>query len=117
MNNLFLLIFSLFGLFGMATIAFRKIPVLINLPEGDYFGESLFSKIKTKIKNSHPLKNFSFLLFLQKLLFKIRILILKLDNLTFMWLNKVREKTKKLKFDNYWEEIKKIKQKKGGKPA
>ncbi|MFN4160896.1 MAG: hypothetical protein ACK4FW_02765, partial [Stenotrophomonas sp.] len=66
-----------------------------------------------KLKEVNPFKNFSFDIFLQKMIFKVRILSLKVDNLTFNWLRKLREKyLQKKKKDNYWEEIKKAKQEK-----
>jgi len=67
--------------------------------------ESAISRFKKKVKELNPLKNFSFEIFLQKWLTRIRILSLKVDNLTFNWLKKLREKQKK-KLDDYWEKIK-----------
>lgn len=103
----------LFGsLLGMGAIILRKIPVLVGLPEviKKPSGESFWPKLKRKIKNTPGLKSFSYEIFLQKLLSRIRILTLKTDNKTSSWLQKLREKSKKNKFqenDNYWEEIKK----------
>ncbi|MDI6603314.1 MAG: hypothetical protein QME57_04410 [Patescibacteria group bacterium] len=98
------------SLLGMGVIIFRKIPVLVNLSEVlPEKGEPFSSKLKKKIKEFNPLKNFSYEVFLQKLIFRIRILTLKTDNQTFNWLQKLREriKKKKLENDNYWEELKK----------
>lgn len=67
--------------------------------------ESAISRFKKKVKELNPLKNFSFEIFLQKWIARIRILSLKVDNLTFNWLKKLREKQKK-KLDDYWEKIK-----------
>ena len=103
----------LFGsLLGMGAIMLRKIPVLIELPEviKKPSGEPFWLKLKRKIKNTPGLKSFSSEVFLQKILSKIRILSLKSDNKTGSWLQRLREKSKKNKFqedDNYWEEIKK----------
>lgn len=95
----------------MAIIIWRKIPVLVALPELlSEKGESFSLKLKKKIKELNPLKNFSYEIFLQKLISKIRILTLKTDSQTFNWLQKLREKIKKkknLENDNYWEELKK----------
>ncbi len=104
----------LFGsLLGMGAIILRKIPVLVELPEIPAVRinwRSIFLKLKEKIKNTSFLKSFSHEVFLQKILSKIRILSLKSENKTGSWLQRLREKSKKNKFqenDNYWEEIKK----------
>ncbi len=103
----------LFGsLLGMGVIILRKIPVLVELPEviKKPSGEPFWPKLKRKIKNTPGLKSFSYEIFLQKLLSRIRILSLKSENKTGSWLQRLREKSKKNKFqenDNYWEEIKK----------
>ena len=113
MNFELVVIIILFGSFlGMGAIISRKIPVLMELPEipaRDSWKDTL-SKLKEKIKILNPFKSFSYEIFLQKLLSKIRILSLKTDNKTFNWLQKLREKSQKkknLENDNYWEEIKK----------
>ena len=113
MNFELVAIIILFGSFlGMGAIISRKIPVLMELPEipaRDSWKDTL-SKLKEKIKILNPFKSFSYEIFLQKLLSKIRILSLKTDNKTFNWLQKLRERTQKKKAeenDNYWEEIKK----------
>jgi len=109
-------IITLFGSFiGIGVILIRKIPILVELPEavakpllGDFW-----LKHKEKIKNIFRSKSFSFETFLQKILSKIRVLSLRIDNKTFNWLQKLRERSQKKKFeggrkdDNYWEEIKK----------
>lgn len=91
----------------MAVIIFKKIPVLVDLPEIVERREPLGLKLKEKIKELNPLKNFSYNLFLQKVLSKIRILSLKVENKTFHWLQKLREKSKKVD-ENYWEKLKKL---------
>jgi len=104
-------IITLFSsLIGMGVILFRKIPVLLTLPEILPQKESFFSKLKKRLKKLNPFRNFSYEIFLQKILTKIRILSLKTDNKTFNWLQKLREKYQKKKIekkDNYWEEVKK----------
>jgi len=104
----------IFSLMGLATLVFRKIPVLANLSEVPLQKkESTGFKLKEKIK-LNLLKNFSYEIFLQKLLSKIRILTLKTENKTFNWLQKLREKAQKKKLDEndkYWEEVKKNKDK------
>ncbi len=113
MNFELVAIIILFGSFlGMGAIISRKIPVLVELPEvpaRDNWKDTL-SKLKEKIKTLNPFKSFSYEIFLQKLLSKVRILSLKTDNKTFNWLQKLRErslKKKNLENDNYWQEIKK----------
>ena len=94
----------------IAVIIFRKIPVLLTLPDISLQRESFISKLKEKLKKLNPFKNFSYEILLQKILTKIRILSLKTDNKTFNWLQKLREKYQKKKMENdanYWEEIKK----------
>ena len=118
MNSELTAVIILFGsLLGMGAIILRKIPVLVNLPEVLPQREKgkLFLRLKTKIKEIPGLKSFSYEIFLQKILSKIRILSLKSENKTGSWLQKLREKSKKNKFqenDNYWEEIKKSTKKK-----
>ena len=102
-NLIFLLVF-IFSFFGMLFIFLKKIPLILSF---EFPKESAISKFKRKIKNLNPLKNFSFEIFLQKWIARIRILSLKVDNLTFNWLKKLREKQKKKQQqDDYWEKIK-----------
>ena len=82
----------LFSLLGMLIILFQKIPVLAKLPKVVEQPPKKRNKIKIQSK-----------LFLQKLLLK-----LKTDHKTYNWLQKLREKSQKKKFqqdDNYWEKI------------
>jgi len=116
MTELIATIILVSSLIGMAVILFRKIPVLVELPEISLQKEEgkLFLRLKEKIKEISPFKSFSFEIFLQKLLSKIRILTLKIENKTANWLQKLRERAqkKKLENDHYWEELKKIKKEK-----
>ena len=98
----------LFGsLSGMAIIVFRKIPVLVDLPltSGE---ESLFLKAKREIKGLNFSEIFDSKNFLQKLLMRIRILTLKMENRISKTLDGLRQKDNEdhYKKDNYWEEIK-----------
>lgn len=108
----------LFGsLLGMGAIILRKIPALVELPEviKKPSRQPFWPELKRKIKNTPSFKSFSYEIFLQKLLSRIRILTLKTDNKTSGWLQRLREKSKKNKFqenDNYWEKIKKSTKKK-----
>jgi hypothetical protein len=98
------------SLTGMALIIWRKLPVLAELPEKiQEPGESLFLRLKNKVANLSFIRNFSFALFLQKILSKIRVLTLRIENKTADWLQKLREKSQKKKNfddDNYWQELK-----------
>jgi hypothetical protein len=110
MAELIAIIILVCSLIGMGVIVFRKIPILLTLPEDLPQKESFISKLKERLKKLNPFRNFSYEIFLQKVLTKIRILSLKADNKTFNWLQKLREKYKKTKIeekDNYWEEVKK----------
>jgi len=99
------------SLVGMAVIIFRKIPVLVKLPVlPQKKEEKLLLKLKGKIKILNPFKNFSFEIFLQKILSKIRILSLKSENKIGSWLQRLRERSQRKKEegnDNYWEKLKK----------
>jgi len=109
--NLVAIIISLLSLAGILVIVLRKMPVLLSLPKVlPVKGENkLLAKLKVKIKEFNPLKNLSYEMFLQKLISRVRILILKTENKTFNWLQhlKKKQREKKLGEDNYWEEVKK----------
>jgi len=109
MIELIAIIIFFTSLVAMAMIVFRKIPLLLELPET---APSQFNwkELLTKIKNLLPFRNFSFEIFLQRVLSKIRILTLRTDNKTSSWLQQLREKSQKKKFgenDNYWKKVKK----------
>lgn len=94
---------------GIGIIIYRKIPLLLELPETVPFHFN-WRVLMPKIKNSLPFKEFSFEIFLQKILSKIRILTLKTDSKTSSWLQKLRARSQRKKFeedDNYWRDIKK----------
>lgn len=107
--NLIAKIFALFSFLGMGIIVFRKIPVLVSLPEREEKKEKrkLILFLKEKI---NPFKKISFDIILQKILYRFRILTLKADNKTFKILQELKKRAlerKKRMEDNYWEEIKK----------
>ena len=111
-SNLIILFVLALSLIGMVFFVFKKIPILIELPENtkDSQKEKFYSKLKERIKNLPGLRSFSSDIFLQKILSKVRILSLKTENKTFKWLQNLRNKAKDNKFgenDNYWQEIKK----------
>ena len=102
-----------FGSFlGIIVILFRKIPFLAELPEQETRRQpKFFSALKKRIGNNSFLKSISLDTFLQKILSKIRVLTLKLENKTALWLQRLREKAQKRKMkekDNYWERIRKM---------
>jgi len=109
MPELIAIIILACSLIGMGILIFRKISILVELPEVPEKKPLIGLKLKEKIKILNPFRSFSGEVFLQKILSKIRILILKTDSKTFNWLQKLRErmKKKKLENDNYWEELKK----------
>ena len=100
----------LIGLIGMGIIFIRKIPVLAKLSPEEIKEAGALRKITRKIKDNGTFKSFSGELVLQKVLSKIRIITLKTDNKTGIWLAKLRQRTlkKKNKFlDDYWQKVKK----------
>jgi hypothetical protein len=103
----------IFSFLGMVFIFIKKIPVLVSIPEEP--PESIFAKIYTKIKTkiiqeNKALKKSFWELQLQKIVAKIRILSLKVDNLTYNWLKKMREKSfeeeEEKKEEDFWDKIK-----------
>jgi hypothetical protein len=100
------------SIFGILSVVFRKIPILTELPEvrEGYLKEPVWTKIENRIKNSKHVKSFSFELFLQKLLSKIRVLTLKIESKTASQLQTLRQRAQRknlLGEDNYWEKLKK----------
>lgn len=98
------------SLLGMGIIVFRKIPILTELPKipGGFDLKIKLLQIKEKIKKSKYFKPSSFEILLQKVLSKIRILSLKTEKKTSLWLQKLREKSTKKKETNiYWQKLKK----------
>jgi chromatin remodeling complex protein RSC6 len=97
--------------FGLATMVLRKIPILTGLPEisEGRLRESSWQKLGDKIKNSNPVKSFSFEVFLQKVLSRVRILTMKIESKTGSWLQVLRQKAsqKNLGQDDYWQKLKK----------
>ncbi len=92
----------------LTVIVFRKIPLLLELPETASF-QFNWKEWLVKVRDVLPVGNFSFEIFLQKIFSKIRVLALKTDNKTSNWLQRLRKRSQKKKFneeDNYWQEIK-----------
>ncbi len=122
MNFETIAVLILFGsLLGVGIIVFRKIPILVTLPKTSKKSSagSLFLKFKKTIQNISFLRSFSFEVFLQKILSKIRILTLRIENKTGNWLQLLRERTQKRKNqenDDYWKKLKKIANQKTKRP-
>ena len=99
------------SIFGIGLILFRKIPVLLEMPVDIQKTEKpFFSNLINKNKSFRMIKTISLENVLQKILSRIRILTLKVENKTSKWLQKLREKSQKKKEienDNYWEELRK----------
>lgn len=109
MIELISLIILVGSIIGIGIIIYQKIPLLLELPETVPFHFS-WRTLLPKIKNFFPFKEFSAEIFLQKVLSKVRILTLKTDSKTSSWLQKLRARSQKKKFeedDNYWRDIKK----------
>lgn len=109
--EIFLLSLLVFSLIGIALILFRKIPVLVKLPEARLVGESLFHKIKKGVARLPGAQKFDYELYLQKMLSKVRVLTLKTETKTGNWLERLRQKRNGHNGHNneYWEELKKAK--------
>jgi len=112
MYELIAQIILMISLLGMVVILFRKIPILINLsPEAEISQPNFLLRAKNRILirlKSFPLNNF-----LQKILLRFKIVTLKTENKTSVWIEKLRQKAKKEEkesqdiSDNYWEQLKK----------
>lgn len=112
MTQLIAFLVLIFGFLGILVLVGKKLPELVLVSEEKK--ESYLEKLKRKIKEINPFKNFSLEIFLQKIVFQIRILSLKIDNLTFNWLRELRQKyqqRKQKEKDDYWEKIKTAKEK------
>ena len=109
------------SLSGMLVFIYLKLPVLVALPESSKKSSNareIWLEMKKIAGRAPILKTFSFELFLQKVLSRIRILTLKAEHKTANWLQKLREKTNSrnqqpVKDDNYWLKLKKITKKRG----
>jgi len=113
MMEILALLILLLSFLGMLVIFIRKIPVLVTLsPEVKTSKPNLFVKLKDKAFEKRPFKSFSFEIFLQKSLSKIRILVLKIDHRIANCLQRMRAESRRKKEkeqgnDNYWDELKK----------
>jgi hypothetical protein len=109
MPELIAIIVLIISLSGIGIIVYRKMPLLLELPKTVSVRFNWKEQL-ARVKNFSPLKDFSFEVFLQKILSRVRVLTLKTDNKTSSWLQRLREKSQKNKIkeeDNYWEKVKK----------
>ena len=95
------------SLVGLGIILFRKMPDLVKIKEPVF-------RNKEKAKIFTFFSDFSYELYLQKILSRIRVLTLKTDSKTSGWLEKLRQLRQKRNQeignnDKYWEELKKAK--------
>lgn len=102
MIELIAIIILLTGFIGMSVVIIRKMPVLAELSPEEINESGTLKKIKESIKNNGTLKYIFSEVFLQNILSKIRILILKAES-------SLRQKAleNKNKFsEDYWKKIK-----------
>ncbi|MFW6282737.1 MAG: hypothetical protein ACOC1P_01630 [Minisyncoccales bacterium] len=103
-------IFFFLSLIGLTVLVFKKIPVLNELPvETNKNKNDHIINLKKKVVKMNPLKNFSSEIILQKVLSKIRVTNLKIENKTSKSLSNLRRNYKKKqnlrKGDNYWQQV------------
>jgi hypothetical protein len=102
------LIIFVSSLLGLVIFIWRKLPVLAaNQLDESVLGDSMPVLMRKRLLKKLGLENFSFEILLQKIISKIRIISLKTDQKTFVWLRKLREKNQKKRLEdaNYWERI------------
>jgi len=129
MIQIIVLVIFIGSLIGLGIIIYRQLPTLVQLPEPTTSFLSWRERY-FKIKELPFWKKFSLEKILHNFLCRIRILALKTDHQTANWLQHLREKMKKKKIeenlsqsannqtltkttepDDYWQEIKKFKNK------
>ena len=115
LDLLAILVFSA-SLGGMAVIFLRKAPLLASLPKTTPVFETkvnplqkLWAAVIARLKNLPPFKDFSPELFLQKILSKFRVFVLRIENQTAHWLEALRKKSQRnnngQQNDQYWEKL------------
>ncbi len=121
----FLIVEILFflSLIGIIGLAFKKIPELNKLPAKKVVNNKNdhIINLKNKMVEMNPLGNISSDVVLQKILSKIRVTNLKIENKTSKLLSKIRrknhQKKKKLrKGKDYWKEVRNATKKEEEKP-
>lgn len=120
MLEIILLIFLLISLAGMVFIVAKKIPFLVNLPVKSLPSlprESLLLRLKSRAKNLPAAETIHYEIYLQKILSRVRIITLKVEQKIAYWLEKLRQKSYQKRKnrppkDNYWQELEKVKKRK-----
>lgn len=98
MLTLILTAFFLISVLAIAFILFRKIPVLVQLPQDGHHGlrkPRLVANLEKKIKDHH-FHFFEKQMLLQKLLSKCRVWILKIERWIDVSLHGIRKKAQEL---------------------
>jgi len=98
------------SLLGILFILIRKMPLLAQLPKNEIVSEPFLARMKDRMKPAQLVKNFPIETILHKLLSKMRIISLKLENKSASWLTALRARSLKKKNpvnDTYWEDLKK----------
>jgi len=113
MIELIFTIILVISLIGIGVILFRRMPDLVQLPDQPIeFQKVMVLKIRQGVKRLPGIKDFSYEIYLQKVLSRIRVLTLKTDSKTSGWLERLRKKQNQENGNNndkYWEELKKAK--------
>jgi hypothetical protein len=121
MTQLIAMSFLTLGLSGMVVILIRKIPVLAELPLKEKKSkQSLSANFKKYLGNISFIKSFSIESILQKILSRIRILTLRVENKTANWLQLLRERSSERTrnfHDGYWKKLKEVNKKRGKKSS
>lgn len=105
MSEIIAFICFFIGLFGLIFLMIKKASVLSQYPPFSFKINFQILTLKTKIQKIF--KRFSFRIFLQKILMKLRLLVLKIDYKIFHWLKNLQTKKEVQKEEkNYWEKIK-----------
>lgn len=115
MAELIAMIFFVSGMLGIVIILFRRIPFLVGLPAVTKKSskDGMLLSLKNRITNISFFKFSSPEMYLQKILSKIRVLILRLENKISDWLQSLRQRSLKKKNNysgNYWQELKEVKE-------
>ena len=99
----------LISVVGVGIIILKKVPVLVQVNVKPIDKSAVFSAIKAQIKDK-TIKDFSFEMFLHKLLSKLRVMILKTERQIGCWLSSLRQKSINkncFKDNHYWKKVKK----------
>lgn len=108
-----ILIILFVSFFVIIFLLWRKIPLIAELTVPSTTKKTgLLFILRDGISKILELRHINFLLVAQKILSKIRILALKIERVIALWLQKLREKSRKknvVEQDRYWSTLKEIK--------